>query len=78
MCTGTGEVWSDGDKVPRAVSGISDESSDGDGAETENAGECNPLSDIPYQDIPRQAKTNQSETSVSSEHSSANVLDYSI
>lgn len=59
VSTGTGEVWSDGDKVPGAVSRISVESSDGDGAETENAGECNPLSDIPYQDIPRQAKINQ-------------------
>lgn len=49
MSSGTWEVWPDGDKVPRTVSGISDESSDGDRAETENAGECNLLLDIPDQ-----------------------------
>ena len=40
MSLGTGEVRPDGDKIPGANSGIPAESTDGDGAETENAGGC--------------------------------------
>lgn len=46
MFLGMWEVWLDGDKVLRIVSGILDEFLDGDRVEIENVGECNLFLDI--------------------------------